>query len=210
MMLPPVLGLRIVSAEDVEERVRDCLRPGEVQLDWGGVARRLPSVFYEIPSWDAALDTQLTRNFGLWELIDVDVREAEPMRLFPRYVPCAITVLAAHLQIFRDVVGKVVRVAANGGYRSPAHRLSRVASPHIWASAANIYRVGEEWLETAERIETYMEIARREVVGSWTRPYGLRPGYAFDHLHIDIGYVTVEPHSTQAPAMADVARAGEV
>jgi hypothetical protein len=195
VIVPPLLGLRTVGPEDLDESVKNCLCPGENRPDRDGVARRLPSFFYEIPSWEVALKTQITANFGLWELLDVDVREAEPMRMFPRYVPCAITVLAVHLQLFRDAVGKVVRIAANGGYRSPAHRLSRVASTHLWGSAANIYRVGDEWLETPERIQKYQDIARRILTGAWTRPYGTRPGYAFDHLHLDVGFLTVEPHS---------------
>ena len=87
---------------------------------------------------------ELTPNFGLWEFIDVDVREAEPLRRFPRYVPCAVTLLARALERFRDHVGTFVHVAANGGYRSPAHALTAHASPHCWGTAANIYRIGDD------------------------------------------------------------------
>jgi hypothetical protein len=198
MISRPTIDLRLVGPEDLDEPYRSYLRPGQTLLDREGVPRRLPSYFYEIPSWDAALATQLTPNFGLWEFIDVDIREAEAMRLFPRYVPCAITLLAAHLQLLRNEVGRVVRIAANGGYRSPAHQFSAIASPHSWAAAANVYRVGDEWLDSGERVHKYIEIARRVLPGVWTRPYGARPGYAFDHLHVDLGYLCVEPHSQAA------------
>ena len=65
--------------------------------DRAGRTYRLPTYFYEIPSWKAALEVQITTNFGLWELIDVDSREPEIVRTFPRYVPCAITLLAGQL-----------------------------------------------------------------------------------------------------------------
>src|SRR5204862_294723 len=83
---------------------------------------RLPRFFYEVDSWQTALTTQLTPHFGLWELMDVDLHEASDLRMFPRYVPCAVTSLAAALEVFRLEVGATVRIAANGGYRSPVHR----------------------------------------------------------------------------------------
>jgi len=195
MLEQPRIGLRIVSGAELDREVRDCLRPGGTLRDREGVERRLPAHFYEIPSWEAAMETRLAPNFGIWELIDVDVREPPLMRTFPRYVPCAITVLATHLQVLRDEIGTVVRIAANGGYRSPAHALSRLASTHCWGAAANIYRIGDEWMDSAERIRKYVEVARQTLRGAWVRSYGTGRGAAFDHLHIDLGYLTVEPHA---------------
>ena len=206
MLEPPSLGLRIVTGEDMPRPVRECLRPGEAIRDDDGRERRLPNHFYEIPSWEAALQTQLAPNFGVWELLDVDLREAEPMRLYPRYVPCALAILAAHLQLFRNEVGRVVRSAANGGYRSPAHRLSHVATAHCWGTAANIYKVGDEWMDSRERIEKYFAVARRTLPAAWVRPYGEKPGYAFDHLHIDLGFFAVEPHQRTGEHEAEVTR----
>lgn len=193
-MNQPSLSLRVVDGVELDEAYRAVLRPGETVPDREGRARRLPRYFYEVPSWEAALETRLTPHFGLWELLDVDVREAEAMRTFPRYVPCAITLLATHLQVFREKVGKVVRIAANGGYRSPGHALNRSASVHSWATAANIYRVGDELMDSRERIEKYTHLARRVLPGIWTRPYGGGEGFAFDHVHLDLGYATVVPH----------------
>ncbi|MEX2582879.1 MAG: hypothetical protein WD766_06385 [Gemmatimonadota bacterium] len=190
----PAIGLSIVAGADLDEPLRSALRPGELVEDRHGMAHRLPSYFYRIPSWEAALEVKLAPNFGLWELIDVDVRETPAMRTFPRYVPCAITLLAGQLQILRSEIGRVVRIAANGGYRSPGHRLSHVASPHLWGTAANIYRIGDEWLDSRERIERYAQTARSILPGVWTRRWGRGPGCVLDHLHIDLGYVTLEPH----------------
>jgi hypothetical protein len=194
MLDAPSLNLRIVSADDLKDEVRRYLKPGEAIKDRDGNNRILPTHFYEIPSWDTALKTQITTNFGLWELIDVDHREPEHVRTFPRYVPCAITLLAGQLQLLRDSVGRIARVAANGGYRSPLHEFAQVASPHSWGTAANVYRIGDEWLDSREKIERYREVARSVLTGAWTRPYGDTPGGAFDHLHIDFGYLTVQPH----------------
>ncbi|HET8657091.1 MAG TPA: hypothetical protein VFL93_16315 [Longimicrobiaceae bacterium] len=194
MILQPSIPLRLVDARDLGEACREVLRPGELVTDAEGRLRRLPRYFYEITSWEQALQTQLTEHFGLWELIDVDVREAPALRDFPRYVPCAIALLAAHLELFRLAVGTVVRVAANGGYRSPGHALNPSASAHSWGTAANLYRIGDELLDTRERIEKYSRTARRVLPGIWARPYGSGPGCADDHVHLDIGYATVVPH----------------
>jgi hypothetical protein len=188
------IPFRIVGAEDLEKEMAAVLRPGALVPDENGRQRRLPRYFYEVPSWDAALETQLTPHFGLWELLDVDFREAEAIRSFPRYVPCAVTLLASVLELFRDRVGSVVRIAANGGYRSPGHALNHTASPHCWASAANIYRIGSEMMDSRDKIEKYSRIARETLPGIWTRPFGGAPGQAFDHVHLDLGYVTVAPH----------------
>src|SRR5690606_37604353 len=75
MLDPPTLDLPIVGAEELDEPTRRLLRPGELMEDRNGIGRRLPTHYYRVPSWKAALGIQLTPNFGLWELIDVDVRE---------------------------------------------------------------------------------------------------------------------------------------
>jgi hypothetical protein len=188
-----MLPLPLVPADDLPPELREVLRPGETMKDRSGAARVLPSSFLRVDSWSQALETQLTPHFNLWELIGVDVREAPLARSFPRYVPCALVLLAAGLELFRLEVGTYVHVAANGGYRSPGHALSRHASRHCWGTAANIYRIGDTYLDTREEIEKYAAIARRVIPGAWIRPYGPEDGQADDHLHIDIGYTMFDP-----------------
>lgn len=190
----PSLPLRLVDGARLREELRAALRPGELIRDRSGRKRRLPRYFYEVSSWDSALETQLTPHFGLWELIDTDFREAAPLRSFPRYVPCGIVLLAAHLEVFREKVGATVRVAANGGYRSPGHRTNTAGTTHSWGTAANIYKIGDDLMDSRERIEEYSRLAREVLPGIWTRPFGGGPGYAFDHVHIDLGFATVIPH----------------
>jgi hypothetical protein len=173
--------------------VRQVLRPGEPLRDRSGLPRVLPSSFLRVDSWHDAVETRLTPHFTLSELIGVDVREAQLVRSFPRYAPCALVLLAAALELFRLEVGTYVHVAANGGYRSPGHALSRHASRHCWGTAANIYRIGDTYLDSREEIEKYAAIARRVIPGVWVRPYGAHDGEADDHLHIDIGYTVFEP-----------------
>jgi hypothetical protein len=187
------LPLPLVRARDLSAEVRDLLRPGQAMQDQLGAARVLPASFLRVDSWDQARETWLTPNFALWELIGVDVREAPLQRSFPRYVPCALLLLAAGLELFRLEVGATVHVAANGGYRSPGHALSRHASRHCWGTAANIYRIGDTYLDNREEIEKYAAIARRVIPGAWTRPFGQEDGEADDHLHIDIGYTVFDP-----------------
>jgi hypothetical protein len=197
MIQQPSLPLKVVDAARLGEEVRSVLRPDGLLRDRDGRARRLPRFFYEVPSWEAALELSLTPHFSLWEFLDVDVREVEVMRSFPRYVPCAVALLATALEVFRAEVGTFVHIAANGGYRSPGHALCRTASPHAWGVGVNLYRIGDEWLDDREPIERYARVARKLLPGIWTRPFGSGVGCSDDHLHLDLGYVTVVP--TDAP-----------
>jgi hypothetical protein len=187
------IPLRIVDGRRLEKKLRDALRPGGKLCDAEGQAHTLPRYFYEIPSWDTARSVQLSEHFGLWELIHTDIHEAEPLRVFPRYVPCAVTLLALGLEQFRDDVGTFVHVAANGGYRSPSHGLTLHATPHAWGTAVNIYKIGETMLDEREPLEHYAEIALRSMPGVYVRPFGNTPGFTDDHLHLDFGYVVAVP-----------------
>jgi hypothetical protein len=187
------LPLPLVLVDHLPPEMKQLLRPGQALKDRSGVARVLPSTFLRVDSWNQALEMELTPHIKLWELIGVDVREAPPARTFPRYVPCALVLLAGALELFRLEVGTYVHVAANGGYRSPGHALSRYASRHCWGTAANIYRIGDTYLDSREEIEKYAAIARRVIPGVWVRPFGQEDGEADDHLHIDIGYTVFDP-----------------
>ena len=187
------LPLPLVLAGELPPDVQQVLRPGETLRDRSGIGRILPSSFLRVDSWHVAMETPLTPHFRLSELIGVDVREAPLVRSFPRYVPCALLLLAGALELFRLEVGTFVHVAANGGYRSPGHTLSRHASRHCWGTASNIYRIGDTFLDSREEIERYAAIARRVIPGVWVRPFGERDGEADDHLHIDICYTVLDP-----------------
>jgi hypothetical protein len=192
---PPsgLLPLPVVDACTLDEKRRTLLRPNQTFADRQGGVHRLPRWFYRVDSWQTALGLQVTEHFALAELMTLDVREAQALRVFPRYVPCAITLLAAHLEVFRQAVGTLVYVAANGGYRSPAHALTDHASTHCWGTAANIYRIGDDFLDSQERIERYAKLVARVLPAVWTRPYGVAKGLADDHLHLDIGYARLTP-----------------
>ena len=185
--------LRVVDGLRLDKTLRDALLPGRVVTDGSGRARRLPRYFYEISTWNDAMDLELSPNFRLWELIQTDVREAVPLRTFPRYVPCAITLLAVCLERFRAEVGTFVHIAANGGYRSPRHSLNGTPSPHNWGTAVNIYRIGDVFLDTRESIDRFAVLAAQTMPGVWARPYGTERGQTNDHLHIDLGYVLSMP-----------------
>lgn len=187
------LPLPLVRADDLSENIRSVLRPGETVKDASGTRRQLPSLFLRMDSWEQARELELTPHFALWELIGVDVREAAEVRSFPRYVPCAVLLLASALELLRVEAGTYIHIAANGGYRSPGHALSRRASRHCWGTAANIYKIGDTYLDSRDEIEKYAAMAQRVLPGVWVRPYGSGDGEADDHLHIDLGYTTFEP-----------------
>jgi len=187
--LTAIDGLRLPG------EIRALLRPGERTLDRLGRTHVLPRFFLEIGSWDEAKKREVTPHFTYAELLVVDCREADTLlNTFPHYVPCAVQVLAQYLERFRAAVDEPVFIATNGGYRSPAHgRHADGVSPHCWACAADIYRVGDCYLDDEKSIEKYRRIA--EGLGGEVRakPYGHGSEETDDHLHIDIGYVTLTP-----------------
>lgn len=185
-------GLKVVDALDLDPELVALLRPGEV-MGGDGRGHRLPRYFYEVPSREAALEVRLAPHFTLGELMAVDVKEWARLRAFPRYVPCAVRLLAFYLERVRDAVGVPVYVAVNGGYRSPAHRHSEGATPHMWGTAADVYRVGHVHLRDQSAIETYSRIVEDVSDDLWVKPYGSGPGATDDHLHLDLGYVTLVP-----------------
>lgn len=197
--------LKVVDGLELDEPYRDVLRPGGLMPDRHGRRRRLPRFFYEIESWDQALETGLSPHFEVWEFLNVDVREAELLRTaWPRYIPCAVSLLAAHLELLREAVDTYVHIAANGGYRSPSHALSGRASTHCWGTAVNIYRVGDDWIDDEKTLLRYGRLARRLMPALWVRRFGHGPGETIDHLHLDLGYTTFVPgHVMGEPGFGD-------
>jgi hypothetical protein len=185
--------LRLVDGRRLERRYRDVLLPGGVLCDHRGQARVLPRYFYEIESWEQASRTLLAPHFAASEFIHTDVREAPPLRVFPRYIPCATVLLALALELFRQAVGTYVFIGANGGYCSPRHSRIGGASPHCWGTAANIYRVGDTYLDTQESIVKFGALAREIIPTVWSRPLGPELAKTDDHLHLDLGYVVSVP-----------------
>ena len=185
--------LPVVDGSGLPPPYRQLLRPGAMMATSDGTVHRLPRFFYRVDTRAIAVDTQLTPHFGLWEFIEVDLHEPEPLRTYPRYVPCAVAVLAAALEVLRVEIGAPIRIAANGGYRSPSHTGSRSGSAHCWGTAANIYRIGGDLVDSEGAIARYSDVASRVFHGCWTRPYGHDRGFSDDHLHLDLGYVTAVP-----------------
>jgi hypothetical protein len=169
---------------------RAALRPGETMTAGDGVTHRLPRFFYEVPSWEEAHSLRVASHFALSELITVDSREAELLlRTFPHYVPCAILALARYLEDFRREVDAPVFVSANGGYRSPSHRVNRGPSLHSWGTAADIYRIGDTYLNDEKSIARYGSIAASLGAEVFVRRYQ----EGDDHLQVDLGYLTLVP-----------------
>jgi len=201
-------GLKVVDGFDLEADVRAVLRPHEMVQDKQGRQHRLPRYFYEVASHEAARDIRLTAHFGLNEFLLVDLKEALRLRQYPRYVPCAIRTLAFYLERLREVVGASLHIAVNGGYRSPAHKLAVGATPHMWGTAVDLYRVGSVILREQAPIETYNRVAEEISDDLWIMPYGHELGQADDHIHLDLGYLTVVPREiSEDPFEAPLAKA---
>ena len=197
-----VEGLKVVDAYDLDDELRGILKPGDMVRDSEGRRHRLPRYFYEIPSHDVAMSTRLTAHFGLNEFILADLKEAARLHGYPRYVPCAIRILAFYLEQFRERCGASVHIAVNGGYRSPSHKLSQHASPHMWGTAADVYRIGSNILRTKESIDKYNDIAEDLSEEVNVLPYGPVTGRnADDHVHIDLGYMTLIPREISEDRM---------
>jgi len=195
-------GLKVVDAFDLDDELRSLLKPGEMLRDEQGRRHRLPRYFYEIASHEIALATSLTAHFGLNEFILGDLKEAARLQQYPRYIPCAVRMLAFYLEQFRAAAGASVHIAVNGGYRSPSHKLSQNASSHMWGTAADIYRIGSTILRTKEAIEKYNEIAEDVSDEIHVLPYGpITDKNADDHVHLDLGYITLIPREISEDRM---------
>jgi len=186
--------LHAVDGFDLPHEYRVLLRPYEAETDFQGNVHKLPRFFYEIRSWQEAHDVRLAPHFTLAELMLVDCREARLLlSQFPHYVPCAIVLLARFLEDFRREVDAPVFISANGGYRSPAHQTGGAKSIHAWGTAANIYRIGDTWLSDAKSIQKFGSIAASLSPAVFVRPFGPQRGQTDDHLHIDLGFVSLTP-----------------
>jgi hypothetical protein len=194
--------IKVVDAFDLDDELRMLLRPGEMVRDEQGRRHRLPRYFYEVPSRDAAVEIRLTQHFGLNEFILVDLKEAARLQEFPRYVPCAVRMLAFFLEQFRAAAGTTVHVAVNGGYRSPAHKMASYATAHMWGTAADIYRIGSSIVKTKELIDRFNDLAEELSDDVVVLPYGHQTGKTVDdHVHIDLGYVIVIPREISEDRM---------
>jgi hypothetical protein len=194
--------LKVVDAFDLDDELRTILKPGEMVRDAQGRRHRLPRYFYEIATHEAALATRLTQHFAINELILNDLREAPRLQQYPRYVPCAVRILTFYLEQFRAACGASVHIAVNGGYRSPSHKLASEASPHMWGTAADVYRIGSSILKSKEQIEKYNDIAEDLSEDITVLPYGHDLGkQADDHIHIDLGFLTLIPREISEDRM---------
>lgn len=186
-------GLKVVDAFDLDAELRSLLRPAEMAEDRDGRPHRLPRYFYEVPTHDAAREIRLTPHFGLNEFLLVDLKESPRIRSYPRYIPCAVRTLAFYLERLREAAGASLHIAVNGGYRSPAHKLSVGATPHMWGTAVDLYRIGNVVLREQAPIETYNRVAEELSDELYVMPFGHEVGKADDHMHLDLGYLTLVP-----------------
>jgi hypothetical protein len=196
--------MKIVDGLSLPKPQRDCLRPGDLLQDGCGETHRLPRFFYEVPSWDEAKQFKLTVNFTLAELILVDCRESRALfRHPPLYVPCAVTVLGRYLQEFRN------RVEAPGlrqrEWRLPIARASMGSQPARWSrqrsslgGGRRIF-IGSVTPGSMRRspIERHARIAQGIGPEVFVRSFGCGAGETDDHLHLDLGFVTLMPHGSE-------------
>jgi hypothetical protein len=198
----PDHGLKVVDAFDLDDELRSLLKPGQMLHDGQGRRHRLPRYFYEIPSHEIASSTRLTTHFAINEFILTDLKEAPRLQQYPRYIPCAVRMLAFYLEQFRAAAGASVHIAVNGGYRSPSHKLAQNASAHMWGTAADVYRIGSTILKSKESIERYNDLAEDVSDEIHVLPYGHVTGKdADDHVHLDLGYITLIPREISEDRM---------
>jgi hypothetical protein len=194
--------IKVVDAFDLDDELRSLLKPGEMVKDAQGRRHRLPRYFYEVPSHEAATNIRLTPHFGMNEFTLTDLREAPRLQRYPLYIPCAVRILAFFLEQFRAAAGASVHIAVNGGYRSPSHKMALNGTPHMWGTAADVYRIGNTILKTKETIEKFNDFAEDLSDDVATMPYGHVTGQtADDHVHIDLGYITVVPREISEDRM---------
>jgi len=184
----------IIDGYGLSAEYRAVLKPGEPLVDFLGNTHYLPRYFYKVENWAQAKETMLSPHFTYSELVLVDCREDDLiLKQLPHFLPCAASLLVRYLELLRERVGAPIHVAANGGYRSPAHKLSDKPGPHCWGTAVNIYRIGEVFLNSEEVISRYGAIAKSMAPEIYVKPFGHGPDETDDHLHLDIGYIHMVP-----------------
>ena len=189
--------MKAVDGLQLSEHYREVLKPDVAVRFADGATHHLPRFFFEVPTWKAAHEWRIASHFKLAELMMVDCREAPlQLRSFPHYEPCAILLLARVLELFRSEASAPVFISANGGYRSPAHQLTYAESMHQWATAADIYRVGDTFLDDEKSVDRYARIAAAIGDDVFVRPYA----EGDDHLHLDIGFASLTPRELSEQA----------
>ena len=166
---------RCASWTDGGSRSRCATRSGPAASlsDAQGQAHQLPRYFYEIPSWDVADGAA-----ALGALRAVGVHPHRRARSRAAAHVSALRAVRDHAawrsasSSFAARCGTYVHIAANGGYRSPAHALTVHATPHAWGTAVNIYRVGDTMLDEREALEHYAGVAYKSMPGVYVRPFG--------------------------------------
>jgi len=111
------------------------------------VAGMLLALAFPAAAEESGVRAFLRRTIGL---TDAQVAEVEAGRVVTKQLPGAdkpemaafgaLRVAAdkgTYLERLREATGAPVHLAVNGGYRSPAHKLSVAATPHMWATAAD-------------------------------------------------------------------------
>ena len=72
----------------------------------------------------------------------------------------------------------------------------------MWGTAADVFRIGSNILRTQEAIEKYNDLAEDLSDEIRVLPYGHVTGKdADDHVHIDLGYITLVPREISEDRM---------
>lgn len=190
------LPLEVVDGLQLDASYREVLQPGAILSGENGQEYTLPRWFFRVESAQQANEVMLSPHFHLREFLDTDFREAPLLKEYPKYVPLAVTLTASVLELFRRKVGTLIRIAANGGYRSPAHALNSGLTTHCWGTAVNLLKVGSRRLDNAANHEKYAQVLQSLAPGAWVRPHGFELGNCFDQMHIDLGFTVVTPRQS--------------
>ncbi len=116
-----LMGPEVADGCDLSPALQTVLLPGQQVEDEEGRKKTLPRFFLRIDSAEQA-STALTPHFRLSELIRSDLKEHETLRQDPRYVPCAVRILAAYLERFRELCGARSTSRSTGATAVPSIR----------------------------------------------------------------------------------------
>jgi hypothetical protein len=63
----------------------------------------------------------------------------------------------------------------------------------MWGTAADLYRIGPQVLNEKDTIERFNRMAEETSDELWVMPYGHEIGKTDDHIHLDLGYISLVP-----------------
>ena len=99
--------------------------------------------------------------------------------------------LTKDVEVGKEYLGKVTRIMNFGAFveilpgKEGLVHISQLADYRV-PRVEDVVSIGDELMDSRDRIEKYIRLAREVLPGVWTRPFGEGPGYAFGSSAVSV------------------------